>query len=79
VAWARSIAPSGGPIEKVVTLAPGTHAATPQLLEGGDVLIFTEVTGSLRPDWSQSRIVAQSLSSGRRSVMEAPSSPRRWP
>jgi len=61
----------GGPIEKVVTPATDTHAATPQLLEGGDVLIFTEAPGSLRPDWSQSRLVAQSLSSGRRSVIAA--------
>jgi serine/threonine-protein kinase len=61
----------GGPIEQVVKLASGTHAATPQLLEGGDVLIFTEAPGSLRPDWSQSRIVAQSLSTGRRSVIAA--------
>jgi eukaryotic-like serine/threonine-protein kinase len=59
----------GGPVEKVVTLAAGAHAATPQLLEGGDVLIFAEAPGSLRPDWSQSRIVAQSRSSGRRSVI----------
>jgi len=61
----------GGPIENVVPPASGTHAATPQLVEGGDVLIFTEAPGSLRPDWSQSRIVAQSLSSGRRSVIAA--------
>ena len=61
----------GGPIEQVVKAAPGTYAATPQLLEDRDTLLFTEAPASLRADWTQARIVAQSLSSGRRSVIAA--------
>lgn len=62
---------AGGPIEQVVKPASGTYLATPSLLEGGDLLIYAEAPGSLRADWSQARLVAQSLSSGRRSVIVA--------
>ena len=72
------VAATGGPIQQVITVPAGEHAATPQLLEGGDVLLFTMTPGTMRPDWRQARIVAQSLSSGRREVVVANGSDPRY-
>ncbi len=72
------VAATGGPIQQVITVPPGEHAATPQLLEGGDVLLFTMAPGTMRPDWRQGRIIAQSLSSGRREVVVATGSDPRY-
>jgi len=65
------VAASGGALEQVITLAAGEHAATPQLLPGGDALLFTLAPGTQRPNWQRSSIVVQSPSSGQRDVVTA--------
>jgi Tol biopolymer transport system component len=64
-----SVPASGGAVEQLVTLSPGEHAASPQLLPGGDALIFTLADGFGLPEWHTARIVVQSLASGRREVV----------
>jgi eukaryotic-like serine/threonine-protein kinase len=72
------VAAAGGPVEQVITLPAGEHAATPQLLPGGDALLFTLAPGTQRPNWQQSSIVVQSLASGQRHVVAASGSDPRY-
>lgn len=62
----------------MITLPAGEHAATPQLLPGGDALLFTLAPGTQRPNWQRSSIVVQSLVSGQRHVVAASGSDPRY-
>ena len=69
---------NGGPVEQILKLAPGEYAGTPRILPGGDALLFSLATGPQRADWTRASIVAQSLSSGKRSVVAASGSDPRY-
>jgi serine/threonine-protein kinase len=72
------VAAGGGAPVQVVTLQPGEQAARPQMLPGGDVILFTLAIGTPRPDWDQAKIVAQSIASGARDVVVALGSDGRY-
>ena len=62
------VAPTGSAASRVIAVKEGEWAHGPQLLPGGDWVLFT-----LRPpsqdSWDQAQIVAQSLASGERIVL----------
>jgi Tol biopolymer transport system component len=65
----RVSAQKGGKPERVVSVKPDEVAHGPQLLPGGDVLLFT-VARSLGPyQWDTAQIVAQSLKTGERNLI----------
>lgn len=72
------VAAAGGAVEQVITLRPGEVAATPVLAPGGSTLLFTLAPGTERGDWTRSSVVAQSLSSGDRTVIVAAGSDPRY-
>ena len=60
----------GGIAERVVTLKPGELAHGPQMLPGGDAVLFTLVTSQTGfANWDKAQIVAQRLRSGERKVL----------
>jgi serine/threonine-protein kinase len=68
------VSPNGGTPEQLVALKPGELATAPQLLPGQNALLFTVASGVpiTAPDlayWDKARIVVQSLSTGRRTVV----------
>jgi serine/threonine-protein kinase len=72
------VSPNGGTPEQLVALKPGEFAVAPQLLPGQNAVLFTlapaQVAGVALtvPDlafWDKARIVVQSLSTGRRTVV----------
>jgi len=64
----KRVSANGGKVEVVVPLTGREEIYGPQLLPDGDTLIFTLGTRSM-PSWDQARIVAQSLSTGQRTVL----------
>jgi Tol biopolymer transport system component len=62
------VAAQGGTPEQIVKVSPDEIAYGPQLLAGGDMLLFTlaKRTGA---GWDKAAVVAQSLSSGERRVL----------
>jgi hypothetical protein len=68
------VSAKGGKPETAVTVNPGEAAHGPQVLPGGDVLLFT-VIGSAKlvgmeiPQWDNAQIVAQSLKTGERHLV----------
>ncbi|MEQ1671228.1 MAG: hypothetical protein ABL893_10255, partial [Hyphomicrobium sp.] len=59
---------SGGPVQTVIKLAAGEAARSPQLLPDGDSVLFTLGEGT-PTNWAQSRIVAQSIKTGQRTMI----------
>lgn len=55
--------------EQVVRVEEGEEAHGPQLLPGGEHVLFTLATGSAWGRWSEARVVVQSLTSGQRKVL----------
>ncbi len=60
-----------GAVEQVITLVPGEYAGTPALLPDGTAVLFTLASGTQRGDWTRASVVAQSLSTGTRTVIAA--------
>ena len=63
------VSPNGGTPRRVVTLHDGEWAHGPQMLPGGDTIVFTLAKGIGVDDWDAADIVAQSLTSGQRKVL----------
>jgi len=65
------VSPTGGTPEVVVSIKPDEFAHGPQMLPGGDAVLFTLAKGSVSdPDrWDKAQIVAHSLRSGERKVL----------
>ena len=61
---------TGGTAETVVKLAADESARAPQMLPGGDSVLFTLATGS-PADWDRAQIVAQSAKTGKRTTIIA--------
>jgi serine/threonine-protein kinase len=59
---------SGGSAQQIVKLQPGELAQGPQLLSGGEWLLFTLRPRGVR-SWDDARVVAQSLRTGERRIL----------
>ena len=62
------VAGTGGTPETVVELEQGEAAGSPQLLPGGEWLLFT-LRSAVTPLWDESQIVVQSLVTGERRAL----------
>jgi serine/threonine-protein kinase len=70
----------GGTPKLVIAAEEGTTLFGPRLMPDGDSVLFTEGTGVAVGRWDEARIVVQSLSSGRRTVVvKGGSDPRYLP
>jgi len=68
------VSPNGGKPEQLVAMKLGEFALDPQMLPGQNALLFTYKSGAptTAPDlafWDKARIVVQSLSTGKRTVV----------
>ncbi len=63
------VSASGGKPELLVTFKDDEFAFGPQMLPGGDTLLFTLARGSASDRWEKSVIATQSLRSGERRVL----------
>jgi serine/threonine-protein kinase len=59
----------GGLPELLASVGNGEEAHGPQMLPGGDHILFTVATGTGADRWDTANIVVQSLSSGKRTVV----------
>ena len=59
----------GGVPEVLASVGPDQEAHGPQMLPGGDHILFTVATGTGADRWDTANIVVQSLSSGKRTVV----------
>jgi eukaryotic-like serine/threonine-protein kinase len=60
------VSPNGGTPERIVTLKDEEIAHGPQILPGGETVLFTLGTGTAADRWERAEIVVQSLKSGER-------------
>ena len=60
---------NGGTSESLVEIEPDERAHGPQLLPGGEWVLFTLTSGSSPSRWDEAQIVIQSLESGERRVL----------
>jgi serine/threonine protein kinase len=70
------------PAERIVQVGEDEIAASPQLLQGGDAVLFTlaKKGANAEEQWDKARIVIQSLATGdRHTVLEGASDPRYLP
>jgi serine/threonine protein kinase len=66
----QQVSAAGGEPKSVITAKPGELLHGPQLLPGGDALLFTVASTAARFDrWDRAQIVVQSLKSGERKVV----------
>lgn len=63
------VSANGGTPEVLVRVNAGEQAQSPQLLPGGDRVLFTLARGTAADRWDKAEIVAQSLRSGERKVL----------
>jgi serine/threonine-protein kinase len=63
------VSANAGKPEQVVSLKPGELAYGPQMLPGGEALLFTLARGDALEDWDNAKIVVQSLKSGERKTL----------
>ena len=63
------VSANGGKPETIVSVKPPEVAHGPQMLPGGDAVLFTLATGTGADRWDKAQIVAQSLKSGERKVL----------
>src|SRR5262249_26778326 len=65
----RVSASGSGKPETVVSVKPGEVAHGPQVLPGGDALLFTLASSSDLDTWNNASVMVQSLKSGERRVL----------
>ena len=64
------VSATGGKPEPIVTMNAGSVAHGPQVLPGGDAVLFTLAEGTnVTPGWDKAKIVVQSLRTGKRTVL----------
>jgi serine/threonine-protein kinase len=74
------VSANGGKPEQLITLKAGEYAHAPQVLPGGENVMFTLSAGTTPEQWEQAKIVVQSLKTGERKiVVEAGSDARYLP
>jgi Tol biopolymer transport system component len=64
------VSADGGPSETVITLESGEAAHGPQILPGGDAVLFTLGQGT-PTDWTRAQVVVQSIGTGVRTLLVA--------
>jgi hypothetical protein len=72
------VSPDGGTPTVIVSVKDGEMALNPQVLPGGEHLLFTLATGSGPERWDNAQVVAQSLGSGERKLLIAGGSDARY-
>jgi eukaryotic-like serine/threonine-protein kinase len=72
------VSPNGGAPDVLVPVKPGEVAHGPQMLPGGDLVLFTVATGQSVAAWDNAQIVVQSLRSGRRTTLVSGGSDARY-
>ena len=60
---------NGGTPEVLVSVKDGEQAYGPQILPGGETVLFTLATGTAAERWDQAQIVTHSLRSGERKTL----------
>jgi serine/threonine protein kinase/Tol biopolymer transport system component len=73
------VSADGGTPEAVVRVAPGERAHGPQLLPGGESILFTLRTGVGSSQWQNATLVVQSLRTGERKTIRTGSDARFLP
>jgi serine/threonine-protein kinase len=63
------VSSNGGAPERLVTMKEGEWAFGPQILPGGEWVLFTLSMGNTAEQWDAAQIVTQSLMSGKRKVL----------
>ncbi len=63
------VSPNGGTPERLVTVKAGEIAHGPQVLPGGQAVLFTLATGTAGDRWDKAQIIVQSLKSGERKAV----------
>jgi serine/threonine-protein kinase len=63
------ISANGGKPETIISVKPGEVAHGPQMLPGGDAVLFTLASGANPDRWDKAQIVIQSLKSGDRKIL----------
>jgi eukaryotic-like serine/threonine-protein kinase len=63
------VLPAGGTPELLVSIKPDESAQGPQMLPGGDAVLFTLAKGAAIDRWDKAQIVVHSLRSGERKVL----------
>jgi eukaryotic-like serine/threonine-protein kinase len=63
------VSPNGGVPEVLVRVKEGEEADGPQLLPGGQHVLFTLATGTAIDRWDKARVVVQSVASGERKTL----------
>jgi serine/threonine-protein kinase len=61
---------NGGKPETIISVKPDEFAHGPQLLPGGNAILFTLATGVAEDRWEKAKIVVQSLKSGDRKIVQ---------
>jgi eukaryotic-like serine/threonine-protein kinase len=63
------VSPNGGQPERLVSVKDGEFAHGPQVLPGGQAVLFTLATGTGGDRWDKAQVVVQSLKSGERKTL----------
>ena len=63
------VAATGGTPQLVVATKQGEQAGSPQLLPGGDSVLFSVTTSASQTRWDEAQIVVQSLRTGERTIV----------
>jgi Tol biopolymer transport system component len=63
------VSANGGSPEMLVSVKDGEEAYGPQILPGGETVLFTLATGTAAERWDKAQIVTQSLRSGERKTL----------
>ena len=63
------VSPNGGTADVLVSVKDGEEPHRPQLLPGGQHVLFTLATGTAADRWEKARIVVQSVASGERKTL----------
>ena len=63
------VSANGGTPEVLVSVKDGEQAYGPQMLPGGETVLFTLASGAAGERWDKARIVTQSLRSGERKTL----------
>ena len=72
------VAENGGAATQIVQVADGELAYGPQLLPDGDTILFTVAKGTTQDRWENAQIVAQSVTSRKRTIIVSPGSDARY-
>ena len=72
------VSPNGGSPGVLLSVKPGEVAHGPQMLPGGDLVLFTVATAPSVDAWDKAQIVVQSLKSGHRTTLVSGGSDARY-